>query len=149
MRLTSILFLAYAVAAPAGCSSGSDKAEGGAVDAPASQEAGGDQAGDAPDFCNAPLPTNTSCAATFAAQVADNPCDPDYMPVQTTCGRYRVWTITITGSESCVYDTTGGALVGTRSCGGQVPDGCAAGCTTAGLRESAYATCGAESAACP
>jgi hypothetical protein len=110
----------------------------------------GDAATDSgPDPCGAPLAQSTACAASFDMQVANNPCDPD-MPTQAMCGRYKVWTSIVVGSETCVYDTgANGALVGARSCGSVTTDPACQGCINFGIAHSLYATCGAETPACP
>jgi hypothetical protein len=118
-----------------------------------SKGSGGDaSAGDGPAIaigpCTAPLSQNTACASSFDKQVTDNPCDPD-MATQSTCGQYKVWSLIVVGSDTCVYDMNdGGKLVGARSCGG-APAECGSGCIIFGIVASAYATCGAETPACP
>ena len=88
------------------------------------------------------------CASSFDQQVTDNPCNPD-MATQSTCGQYKLWSLIVVGSDTCVYDlNAGGKLVGARSCGG-APAECSSGCVTFGIVSSAYATCGAETPACP
>lgn len=112
---------------------------------------GSDDAGaaDRNDPCVLPLAQSTACEASFDMQVADNPCDPG-MATQATCGRYKVWTSIFVGSDTCVYDTSNnGRLVGARSCGtvsNALPCG---NCVTYGIPASQYASCGADTPACP
>jgi hypothetical protein len=88
------------------------------------------------------------CQATFADQVLANPCDND-SPTTRTCGTYKVWESLFIGSQTCVYDTTGTALVGARQCDSTFLPACTSGCIVYGIAESAYATCGADAPACP
>jgi hypothetical protein len=128
-------------------SSGSTGGDGSALGGSGGGNADG--AGDTgADPCSAPLSQNTVCASSFAMQVTSNPCDPD-MATQATCGgHYQLWSLIVVGSEACVYDTSNnGKLVGARSCGG-APD-CPQGCIDFGIAASQYATCGAETPACP
>ena len=106
-------------------------------------------AGDRSDPCVVALVQNTVCGASFDMQVADNPCDPG-MATQAMCGRYRVWTSVFVGSDSCVYDTSNnGALVGARSCGTVSTSIQCGNCITYGIPASQYASCGADTPACP
>jgi len=131
-----LALLGVMAAALVGCSSNGSKGAD-----------GGDSGGSDP--CGAPLSQNTVCAPTFDMQVANNPCDPTADPAtQSTCGKYKVWTLIVVGSDSCVYDTSNnGALVGARSCGGATD--CPQGCITFGIAASQYASCGAATPACP
>jgi hypothetical protein len=137
------LALVCAIGAMVGCSSsGSSGGDGSAMGG-----AGG--GGDVTGPCTAPLSENTVCAPSFDMQVATNPCDPTDMATQAMCGKYKVWSLVVVGSDTCVYDpTNNGKLVGARSCGG-APAECVQGCITSGIAASLYATCGAETPACP
>jgi hypothetical protein len=134
-----------------GCSSSNSGPSSGDGSALGGSSGGNDAAPDTTNPCLQPLSQNTVCEPSFDMQVADNPCDPA-MVTQAMCGRYRVWTSVFVGSDICVYDTgNNGVLVGARSCGTLgTPAMCGDGsCIDFGISPSQYATCGAETTACP
>jgi hypothetical protein len=134
-----------------GCSnsSGPSGGDGSALGGSSGSSGNNDAATDRNDPCIQPLAQNTVCSASFEVQVANNPCDPA-MATQAMCGRYQVWTSVFVGSDICVYDTSNnGVLVGARSCGTVTGPLQCGNCVTFGIAASQYATCGADTAACP
>lgn len=115
-----------------------------------------DAAPDGPVPCYEPLSASGwLCAATFADQVAGNPCNDGFPTTESTCGQYRLWRKILTpgggrqGLHACIYDNNqNGALVGGKTCG--TPGGfCTNGCIEYGnVLVSQLMSCGPETDLC-
>ena len=139
-HLTVMTFLVAVL----GCSSTATVADAAAV---------ADAAPDGPVSCFEPLSASDwLCAATFAAQVAGNPCNDVTTTIQSTCGQYQVWRNMLKlghGIHACIYDSDqNGALVGAKTCG-TAGGACTNGCIEYGaVLLSQVPSCGPETDLC-